>query len=393
MDRKRILCFASYFLPGFRAGGPIRSLQRTIDALNADFEFKVVTRDRDLGSPVPYPGLIEDRWSEVEGISIWYLRGAISEPVTLRRLIADCRPDLLYFHAFWDPRAVAMPLLLRRLGLVPSSVPALVAPRGEFAPGALAIKRWWKSGWLMLVRLLGLYRDVSWHASNEVEAEQIRAIWGPHANVLLASDLPPRITSTAPPPRRPKVKGGLRLVFLSRISPMKNLDGALRLLGKVKTPMSLDIYGTRESEEYWNECERLRQELPPHITVTHHGTAPPDEVIRVLSSYDLFLLPTLGENFGHAILEALLAGCPVLISDRTPWSCLQEERAGYALRLDQPAAFVEALEQFAAMDDAEFRQWSDGALRVAREYCADDGMRQQVRTALESAMTKLIASR
>jgi glycosyltransferase involved in cell wall biosynthesis len=169
---------------------------------------------------------------------------------------------------------------------------------------------------------------------------------------------------------------------------MKNLDGALRMLGMVRTPMSLDIYGTQESAEYWGECERVMQGLPPHITVTYHGAVPPDEVICVMSSYDVFFLPTLGENFGHVILEALLAGCPVLISDRTPWRQLCEKRAGYELSLDGPRAFVEALERFAGMSDVQFQEWSDGAARLAREYCQDESLRHEVRAVLHAAMRK-----
>jgi hypothetical protein len=86
------------------------------------------------------------------------------------------------------------------------------------------------------------------------------------------------------------------------------------------------------------------------------------------------------------ILEALLAGCPVLISDRTPWRQLQEKRAGYELRLDQPDAFVEALEKFSAMDDMHFQEWSDGAARLGREYCRNGSLRQEVRAVLHGAM-------
>jgi glycosyltransferase involved in cell wall biosynthesis len=387
------LCFASYFLPGFRAGGPIRSLQRTIEGLGADFEFGVVTRDRDLGVDEPYAGATGNRWSEVDGIRVWYLRPPFWAPAAIRRVIAEYQPDLLYFHSFWDPSLVAMPLLLRRLNIVRRDLPVLVAPRGEFAPNALALKGFWKSGWMMLARKLGLYRDVAWHASTDLEAGQVHAKWGPGARVLVASDLPPRIVSNALPPRRPKKKGALRVVFLSRISPMKNLDGALQMLQRVRTPMSVDIYGTQESAEYWSECERSMKQLPPHVVAIYHGTAQPDQVLAILSSYDLFLLPTLGENFGHVILESLLAGCPVLISDRTPWRRLQARRAGQALSLDQPEAFVAALEQFAAMDDAEFQEWSAGAARFGREYSLDDGMCRQARTALHAAINTPEASR
>lgn len=385
MGNQRVLCFASYFLPGFRAGGPIRSLQRAIEALSGDFDFGVVTRDRDAAARRPFTGVAYDRWSEAEGIPTWYLRPPHWSPGVLRRVIADFAPDLLYFQSFLDPSLVAMPLLLRRLGLLPRDVPALVAPRGEFAPGALALKSRQKAAWLILVRRLGLYRGLSWHASNEIEADQVRAQWGHGARVLVAQDLPPRLSGSAPTRCR-KMAGSLRLVFLSRISPMKNLDGALRILGMVRTPMSLDIYGTQESAKYWKECERVRRDLPAHITVNYLGIAPPEDVVDVMSQYDLFFLPTLGENFGHVILEALLAGCPVLISDRTPWRQLKERRAGQDLSLDRPEGFVEALEKFAAMNDEQFQEWSDGAARLGREYCEDDRMRQQARAVLLAAM-------
>ncbi len=385
MGNQRVLCFASYFLPGFRAGGPIRSLQRAIEALSGDFDFGVVTRDRDAAARRPFTGVAYDRWSEAEGIPTWYLRPPHWSPGVLRRVIADFAPDLLYFQSFLDPSLVAMPLLLRRLGLLPRDVPALVAPRGEFAPGALALKSRQKAAWLILVRRLGLYRGLSWHASNEIEADQVRAQWGHGARVLVAQDLPPRLSGSAPTRCR-KMAGSLRLVFLSRISPMKNLDGALRILGMVRTPMSLDIYGTQESAKYWKECERVRRDLPAHITVNYLGIAPPEDVVDVMSQYDLFFLPTLGENFGHVILEALLAGCPVLISDRTPWRQLKERRAGQDLSLDRPEGFVDALEKFAAMNDEQFQEWSDGAARLGREYCEDDRMRQQARAVLLAAM-------
>jgi glycosyltransferase involved in cell wall biosynthesis len=167
---------------------------------------------------------------------------------------------------------------------------------------------------------------------------------------------------------------------------MKNLEGALRILAMTSMPIILDIYGNQESAAYWKECERLMHELPPHVTVTYHGNVPSDDVITVMASYDLFFLPTLGESFGHVILEALLAGCPVLISDRTPWRQLKEKHAGYELSLDRPEAFAETLEKFAAMDDAQFREWSDAAARLGRVYCEDGSLRDKVCAVLRGAI-------
>ena len=45
----RVLVTIGSYLPGYKAGGPIRSVANLIDALGDDFEFRVVTSDKDLG--------------------------------------------------------------------------------------------------------------------------------------------------------------------------------------------------------------------------------------------------------------------------------------------------------------------------------------------------------
>jgi glycosyltransferase involved in cell wall biosynthesis len=80
-----------------------------------------------------------------------------------------------------------------------------------------------------------------------------------------------------------------------------------------------------------------------------------------LREHDLFFLPTLGENFGHIILEAFCAGCPVLISDQTPWRDLEEKGVGWDLPFDQPELFREVLQRFAGMENAEYIKWSERA--------------------------------
>ena len=56
----------------------------------------------------------------------------------------------------------------------------------------------------------------------------------------------------------------------------------------------------------------------------------------MLGKHHVFLFPTLGENFGQVILEAMTAGCAILISDATPWRGLQEKGYGWELPLAQP---------------------------------------------------------
>ena len=103
--------------------------------------------------------------------------------------------------------------------------------------------------------------------------------------------------------------------------------------------MYFDVYGTLEDRTYWVLCDGIMKQLPVNIVVNYRGVVRPDDVISTLSQYDAFFLPTLGENFGHVVLEALLAGCPVLLSDRTPWRDMPVRRAGFDLPLDAPNGF------------------------------------------------------
>ena len=89
---------------------------------------------------------------------------------------------------------------------------------------------------------------------------------------------------------------------------------------------------------------------------------------------DFLLLPTQGENFGHAIFEAFAAGLPVIISDQTPWKDLQNQQIGWDLPLDQPAAFAEAIAQAAMMSQEQYGRWSAQAQAFARDFVEKAGL-------------------
>ena len=364
----------------------MRSLLRMCDWLQDEFEFRVITRNRDLGVRTPYPGHRPGGWYSFGATEVAYLGSPAGAPTPLLARLKEWPPDLLYFHSFLDPSLVVMPLLLRRFGLISRDLPVVVTPRGEFSPGALGIKPLRKALFIQLARGSGLYKDITWAATDAQEETYIRGYWGSAARVGIVPNLPPRADAAALPPRRPKPRGTLRLVFLSRISPMKNLLGVLSALGGVSVPVSLDIYGPQEDPEYWAKCAQTIATLPAAVEVKYRGPAAPENVLEVLSSYDVFLLPSLGENFGHVILEALLAGCPLILSDQTPWRGLAENQVGFDVPLARPEALIAAVERFAGMENSEFQAWSDRArafgLAYGREGQLLDAARQVLRRAL-----------
>lgn len=333
-DRPTILVELGHFRRSFRANGPNRSFVRVAAALRDRFRFRMISL-AEAGDPIM-------QWHDLDGLERIALRPGRVFANGLRRVIRQTPHDLLVCNGLFNRPLTLATLLMKRTGQL--ETPVLLAPRGEFSPGALGLKSLRKSAYLRFLKTTGLLGDVTLQATDEAEAARIAANL-PDARVLIG----PNVRTIDPlPPYLPREPGSpLRVVFLSRIDRMKNLDWAIEVLARSPVPIRFDIYGPSADPMYWNECKARIARLPNYVTVTRGGEIAPDEVPAVLARYDLFLLPTRGENFGHAIADALLAGTPVLIADTTPWRGLAAASAGADLPLDQPQAWLAALESFA----------------------------------------------
>lgn len=371
MKKPVVLTFSGYYLPGYKGGGPIRTLVNMVERLGDDISFRIVTTDRDLGDDKPYPGIKPYRWQRVGKAQVKYLDSKGLSFKALRQLLNSTGHDILYLNSLFSPDFTIKPLLLRRLGLVPRR-PLIIAPRGELSKGALTIKRHKKALYLLAAKFIGLYSGVLWQASSDYEAGDIRAAFGDRVQVTVAPDLPSvPVAVEGEWVEEPKEAGKLNIVFLSRISPKKNLIGALKLLYNLKGTVDFNIYGPKEDMEYWEECSAIIDSLPANIKVSYKGTVEHHEVPRIFRRHHLFLFPTLGENFGHVIHESLAAGCPVMISDATPWRQLADKGVGWDIPLADIEGYKEILQQLVDMDEPTYRQWSVRAREYGMAFSRD----------------------
>jgi glycosyltransferase involved in cell wall biosynthesis len=365
--RPKTLIITDYYLPGFKAGGPIRTLANIVEALGDEFTFHVITRDRDLGDSIPYPDVANGS-VDVGKAHVSYVAPHNLTTTNIQRLLHSVPYDIIYLNSFFSPFFSIIPLLLLRFSKR-SHIPVILAPRGEFALSALNIKAFKKRCYLLCAKLTGVCNSVVWQASGEHEAQDIRREF-PNALIVLAPDLPPIFPVLPVGKNITKTPGQLRIVFLSRISRMKNLLTAIKILRTIHDgQIYFDIWGPIEDEAYWSECQQAMAELPDTIKATYCGVVLPDQVQATLARYDLLFLPTLGENFGHVILEALAAGTPALISDRTQWQNLSEYRAGWDIPLNEPQRFADVLHLALAMDAQAWRVWSHGARQYVATHC------------------------
>lgn len=364
-----------HYLPGYKSGGPVRTISNLVEHLGDEFDFRIVTSDRDIHDAETYSGVAIDAWQTVGKARVYYASPASQSLARITKVLNDIEPDVVYLNSFFDSRFTILPLLARRLGLLRQRR-VIVAPRGEFAESALRIRWWKKMPYRMLTRLAGLYSGVVWHASSEFEQKDIVRRMGARAGeaTSIAVNLPAIQAALAADDRRPREPGEpLRVVFVSRIAPMKNLDYALRVVAASPVALSFDIYGMIDDQAYWARCRGLMAGMPRHVTITYHGPLPHEQVCAVLARHDVLFLPTLGENYGHVIAEALSQGTPVLISDRTPWRDLQQAGVGWDLPLDENGrGFVSAIRAVAEMDPASYETFRRRAAQYARTMLAHD---------------------
>lgn len=373
----QILTFVGFYLPGYKAGGPIRTLSNMVDRLGNELQFQIVTADRDFGDKKPYPGIKIDAWNRVGKANVCYMSPNRRSLMDFKRLMCSTEYDILYLNSFFSPHFTIKALLLRRLRLI-ADKPLIIAPRGEFSPGAFGLKGFKKRVYITAAKVLGLYKEAVWQASSEQEEVNIRRWFGSDVRVIIAPNLSSVINAAdGSVAVKDKTRECFKTIFLSRISWNKNLDGALKMLKGLKGKVEFNIYGPMEDKTYWTECQKIVRSLPENIDVKYCGSVAHDKVGIVMREHDIFFLPTLGENFGHVILEALCAGCPVLISDQTPWRGLEEKGVGWDLSLSKPEMFREVLQRCVDMNDEEYMKWSERAREYGVNVSRDDNVVKQ----------------
>ena len=362
---KTILVFSDWYLPGFKGGGTIRAVASLIHHLKEEINIKIITRDRDRGDSVPYKNIVIDRWQNIDNVQILYCSPSQLSTKNIVTLIQATKHELLYLNSLFSYRMGILPLIINRLQM--PEIPCLLAPRGQLFEGALNVKFLKKRAFLYLSRFSNIYRHIQWHATTEYEADAIRLWYGQTNQITVSPDL---ITTPSdlknPKEFKTKCRGKLKIVLITRIAENKNIEGAISLLSEIKGDVIFHIFGPIENQKYWHKCLNIIKSLPENISVEHKGLLKNSHVISTMQAYDLFFLPTFGENYGYSLLEALFAGCPILISDLTPWQNLESTGIGWDIPLSRQDLFRKKLQDLANMDKETYLHFSSAAFNFAK---------------------------
>ncbi len=388
-----------------------------------EYAFKIFCSNKDLDGRI-LKNVEFDKWVRYSGnTEVWYSSSKTILQV-LKKEIKKEAPACLFIMGIYSWQYNFKPILYC------GGVKKIISVRGMLHPGALSQKSFKKRIYLSLWKLLGLHNPTSlklrrgtanvFHATDEQEKGYIQYVFGPRTRVMVAANFPHVLAQQTVIEKK---VGGLKMVSIGLISPMKNISlviealiasgewglpaealakegvasGGERVVSHEsglpsvasakegvglahRSPESIrdeggslerrvshieyNIYGPVKDKGYWEECEAMIKKLPANVKVNYHGDIHPDKIAETLAQNHVFILPSKSENFGHAIYEALSAGRPVITSHHTPWNNLQDSHAGINISTDNTGELQNAIEFFIAMGQEELKKWSDGA----REY-------------------------
>jgi glycosyltransferase involved in cell wall biosynthesis len=351
---KRILIFCDHYLPSKQGGGGVWTIVNLVERLSDRFQFFIVTRNHDNRMDrTPFTDVKTGEWNHLGN--------------------KEVDPDCVYLNSVFSLPTRKF-LAARRVGEV-SHVPVVLAPCGELSPGALQLKRAKKKVFLSVARRIGIYTGVTWKASTAIESQEITDNFGKDVCVFVAADLPPKrqtFSDLAKHPKPWKESGSVKLIFYSRIDRKKNLKFVIdRLKGVSDAEVDFMIVGPPEDRSYWVECVEMLERLPKNIRIKIVGPVCRKEGLKLLKCSHFLVLPTLGENFGYVFLEALAAGTPLIISDRTIWNNIQRVGAGWALPLEDPDKWSSVLKSCALMEQNQYLSMSAKARSMASDFLSD----------------------
>lgn len=336
----------------------MQSLFNLVSFFKDKAEFYLVSCNRDIDGSLPEVKPVCDRWSIGENKEKIYYTHFIS-PILIYRLFREIKPDIVMVNGVFNISTTLPGLLFGNL----FNCKIIFSPRGMLQDWGLkrgAIK---KQIYISLLKLF-LRKDTIWHATDNQEGIDILKKFGSTQSVFLGTNIPRGISKFTSLPF-PDSGQRIKLVFLSLINPNKNLHLIIDAVIKYPNQFTLDIYGPIINEVYWRMCKDKMKALE---MFNYLGSIPSWEVPSVLSRYHFFVLPTQGENFGHAIFDSLSANLPVIISKNTPWNHLDKMGAGFYIDIQNEESLVALLDKISKMKKEEYSKFREAACEYAKRF-------------------------
>jgi len=371
---KKILITIDWFLPGYKAGGPISSIANLVAHLKNEFEFFIITRNTDYLESKPYD-IESDTWVSFDkNTNVFYISEKNCTKNFISNLIINTKFDIIYINGIYSYFFSILPLLIAKKI---KSKKIIVCARGMLSKQAFSRKSFKKNIFLYLAKLRSFYKNVLFHATNENEKNDILNLIGKKTQIFVTPNLPKFLENIVLEPKI-KQENILKLVSIARISHEKNTKFALEVLKNIKNyQIEFDIYGSIYDESYWKECENIISQMSKNIIIRVKNPINPNLVLQTFSKYHFSFMPSIGENFGHSLLESMMAGTPIITSKNTPWINLENQNIGWDIDLKNVEKFINIIENCALISQEKYNQLSENCFNFAKEITKVDNLKEQ----------------
>lgn len=240
---------ASLFWPQKYSGGPTISLLNLVNAIKDKFNIYVISKNHELNQVEKLPG-IEKGWNNFGFGKAYYTDYGKHSYKEVLKLIEEIKPDTIYQNSFFSADDLIPVLSYKKKN---PNVKVIIVPRGEFYPERLKIRKFKKFIYITIFKITGILNKIYFQGTGSEECLQIKKILGvPKENIYDIQNLSIIKKKNT---EIKKSKGDLRLVYIARIHPTKNLLKAIEFLKEVKGNIIYDIFGSIEDKEYWKQCK------------------------------------------------------------------------------------------------------------------------------------------
>ncbi len=372
----KILHVVPTYIPAWRYGGPIVSVHGMCKALVArGHQVDVLTTsldgpdDSDVPVGVPV---------SLDGVRIWYFRSRLlrrfawSLPLA-RTVWRRCSEyDILHIHAlFLWPTLVAARAAMRH------GVPYVLSPRGMLVKGLIRRKsRLLKTAWITLFDQKHLERAAALHLTSTAEmAEATRFGFRLPETFVIPNGID-RDETEGPlvDAHVPDAAGG-PVLFLGRVNWEKGLDRLVRALAHAPA-VQLTIAGNDE-DNYRAHLDALAREVGVADRITFTGRVAGERKSTLLREAALLVLPSYQENFGNVVIEALAAGCPVVVTPEVGAAEIVHEAGAGCVVEGDPRILGETLARL-LRNRRELREMGRRGRRIVAERFTWDSVGQRV---------------
>lgn len=282
--------------------------------------------------------------------------------------------DLIHCHEMWTLPGVYASQIAHR-----SRRPCVISPRGTFSNKARSFSSFKKKIMWTALRKSHVLKADCLHATAPHECRDIRSLGfgGPVAVIPNSVHVPQRWPSSDAPTERHT------LAFLARIHPIKGISTLLNSWQQLASEFpewDLKIAGVDDGG-HLAELKQLANNLKL-TRVTFVGPVFDNEKSNFLNDADLYCLPTLSENFGITIAEALAYGLPVVTTTGAPWQGLTEHRCGWWVS-PELSPIREALAQAMSKPKTELRAMGERGRQWVIEEFSNQAVSEKMKATYE----------